>query len=121
MCPKSILAPAQRADPPARFLDQERTGRSIPGLESELPEAIHPPGCDISQIQCRRSGPADACGLARERAQHRVVSVGVAFLVSERKAGRKQHAIERALFADAHAPILEVRAGAARGSEDLLP
>ena len=63
--PESILVAAERADAPAGLLDQQRAGGRVPGLESDLPEAIDAAGGDVGQIQRRRARAAHAGGHAR--------------------------------------------------------
>ena len=51
-------------DNPSRFLHEQRAGRNVPRIETELPETVEAPGRDVGEVQCRRigCGPASATG-----------------------------------------------------------
>ena len=50
--------PASVLTRPARFLDDQRAGRDVPGLELRFPEPVEAPGGDIAEVERRRSEPA---------------------------------------------------------------
>ena len=56
----SILAAGERADASARLLHEQRAGGGIPGVEVELPKAIHTPRGHVRQIKGSRAGAAHA-------------------------------------------------------------
>src|ERR1700686_699864 len=120
ICPKSILVAAERADATAGLPYHERAGGRVPGLQSHLPESVDAAGGDISQIQGRRAGAANARGHRAQHAEHGKIVVRIAFVLAVGKAGRQQCALEPALLADTDAAILQMRAVAARGGEHLL-
>src|SRR5215469_13954391 len=66
----TVFRAAEGAGTAPGLLDEERAGRRVPGAEADFPESIDPPGCDISQIERRGPGTADAGYLLGDRAQH---------------------------------------------------
>src|SRR5678815_1772885 len=40
----------ERCHAPTRFLDQQRAGRDVPGIEADLPEAVEAPGRDVGEV-----------------------------------------------------------------------
>ena len=51
-------ASAPVADETARLQDEELAGRDVPGAQVHLPEAVHPPGRDVGEVERRRAGAA---------------------------------------------------------------
>src|SRR5579862_5123096 len=74
---ETIFAAAERADASAGLLDHERASGGVPGLETQLPEAIDATGCDIRQVERCGAGAADAGRQLAQSAQRREVGVGL--------------------------------------------
>jgi len=115
----AVFRTGERSDAPAGLLDEERPGGRVPRRQPDLPEAIDATGRDIGQIERRRARAAHAGRLLRDGLQHAEVVIEVARVGAVGEAGRDEGALERARLADAHAVIVEVRARAAAGGEQL--
>src|SRR6184192_3996980 len=115
----AVFRTGERSDVPAGLLDEERPGGRVPRRQPDLPEAIDATGRDIGQIERRRARAAHAGRLLRDGLQHAEVVIEVARVGAVGEAGRDEGALEGARLADAHAVIVEVRARAAAGGEQL--
>src|SRR5450432_4078814 len=69
----TVLTTGQGANEPAGLLDEECAGSGIPGRQADLPESIHAPGGDVSQVERGGARTAHAGGLLGNRTQHRHV------------------------------------------------
>ena len=53
VCPKLIHGAVQCPHATAGFLNQQRARGRVPGLQTQLPEAVDATGGDVGQIKCR--------------------------------------------------------------------
>ena len=86
--------PSMLRHPPAGFGDDQRPAGHVPRLQIAFPEAIHPAGRDVTQIDRRRPQPPHGPRLADERAEQADDFVDAAVHVV-RKAGDDDGVDER--------------------------
>ena len=67
----------QARDPTACFLDDQRPGAGVPGVQLRFPEAVHTAGCNVTEVNRRRAEAADRPGAGDERAEHPHIGLGV--------------------------------------------
>ena len=103
----------------ARLLHQERTGRDVPGLEIELPEAVIAPRGDVGEIQRRRAGTTNTRRLQHEGSEGGQVGIQIG-KIPEGETGAEQGSVQVFTLGDAQAAIIEVGAAAAAGGEELV-
>src|SRR5215469_500570 len=118
--PQGVLGARECADPAARLLDEEGSGRGVPGREPDLPETVDPAGRDISEVERGGTGAAHTGGTLHGRFEHLEIRIDVARVRAEREARADESTLQRALLADPNAMVLEVRAAAAGRGEELL-
>src|SRR6266850_64071 len=104
---------------PARFLDQQRSGRHVPRQEPHLPERIQPSAGDIGQVERRGAGAPYAGAALDEVSELPGVEIEPRQLL-ERKSGADQRFLQARAFRDADAAVVEERAAAFRGGEQLV-
>src|SRR5215471_15997098 len=75
-------------DDPARFANQKRSGRSVPGVQSKFPETVKTPAGHAGQVQ--RSGAVAAYSVRAQREIVIVVNIGACEPFVHRKSGAKQ-------------------------------
>lgn len=118
---KEIVTAGEIAHQTAGFLDQQGACRHVPLGQARLPERVETAGSHIGQVQARRTGAADAGGLAHQGAEHAQVVVEVVHLViAEREAGTQQGAVEAGATADAQATTVQLGAATTAGGEFFL-
>ena len=59
------------AHPPAGFLQDQHTGRGVPGVQIEFPETVAPPHRQMAQIEGRGTSAPDRLSLRAEKARNR--------------------------------------------------
>src|SRR5258708_1555291 len=99
------------------FHDQSASGR-IPGIEIELPETVEAPAGDVTQVQRRRSGPANAMRMQRDL----MIKVNVRILVPlvAGKSRSQQGFLQLRNLRHVNRLAVELRTFADLGSEQLV-
>ena len=94
------VAAVEVGDDAAGFLDQQRSGRHVPGREAELEEAVEHAGGGVGEVESRGAAAPDAPRLEEDVAKEREVGVERA-VRPERKAGGEKGAVEPGSIAQA--------------------
>src|SRR6267142_6678593 len=110
---------AEIAHQPARFLNQERSGRHVPRREPHLPERVQSPAGDIGQVESRGAGTPYTRAALEEVSELPGVEIEARQLL-ERKSGADQRFLQARAFRDADAAVVEERATAFGGGEQLV-
>ena len=109
----------QVAHQPARFGDQQASGGHVPRLEADFKEAVVAPGGGVGQVQRGGTGAAQAGSFLHQVAHDVQVSIEM-FEPGVGKSCADQAVGEIKTLGDAQAPVVEVSAAPARGSEKLV-
>ena len=118
---KKFVTAGEVAHQAAGFLDQQGACSHVPLGQTRLPERIETTGSNVSQIQARRTGAADAGSLANQGAEHAQIVVEVVHLVvTEREAGTQQGAVKAGAAANAQATTVQLSAATTAGGEFFL-
>src|SRR4051794_33023856 len=104
---------------PASLAHQERAGRHIPRLQSELPEEVEAPTRNIRQIDRGRPGPANAVRGHRELIVK--MDVDVVMPLAAGKTGRGETVGDSFDRGNLDAPVVQIGPGSAFRGEHLLP
>jgi hypothetical protein len=115
-----VLVAGERAAAAPRLLDEKRTRGRIPGAQADFPERVYASGGDVSQVERGGAGAAHTRRVLGDRLEHAEVRIEVARIGTVGEASGDQRALDGARLADTHAVIVEMRAGAAAGGEQLL-
>src|SRR5260370_26319534 len=105
-------------DFPASFLDEQDSGRGVPLLEAEFPEAVEAARGDRGEIERGGAIAAHAVGALREVAV--VLKIRARFAVAHRETGAEQTGVKGCDFGDVDFFAAERRAFTARGGEKLV-
>src|SRR5207249_1260738 len=110
---------AKIPDQAAGFLHQQRARRHVPGRKADFPESVEPSRGNVGDVQGRGARAALPGGAKRELPEHGEIFVE-ALEIAKGEAGAEQRIAKLRALGDADAPLVQVRAPAARRREQLV-
>ncbi len=103
---------------PARLADEEQAGGHVPGVESELPEAVQPSAGDVGEVDGGRAARRTPC--ENIATWWKKWTLTFSWRLREGKPVASSADLDFGRFADVDAAAVQVGAAAALGGEHLL-